>query len=412
MNCPLLHIGVCSPNTRRRSSWFAAALPNLTLLYAAALMPTTAAQSATVSTAAAAWFSVGQVDAVLPRATLLSPASSGPVRAEVLKQLYIVLPRAGLVATPLPRAPGIAAVTQPSVAGRLALHTPVLKPGQGPVLAAQGFSATDCSGVDSRTECRLPQAVPADEWQLATALEVDTVNGAAGVPGGTLNLTRSHFKQDEVLTYLASTAAKPGGVGLTSASHTVSGSGTPGGSSTSILLSPTSIFNLIRDGEYNTVAVDLSSASEASYVSGLTLSGYNTLLLIVAPGGILQLNNLTQAAGSPARQSSMVLSAALNGYISVLGGSTDGTGITKVATVRSLSVLQSGAADVVLLGFNGTTGTFTTVLQSGAGVKTLQLDNYTNDMLMNMSQTGGAAHTATGIVLKAAPGSSFVLAQQ
>jgi len=246
---------------------------------------------------------------------------------------------------------------------------------------------------------------------VATAVEIDPVSGAALVPGVSLNPTRSHFKLDEVVTYLASTVAKPGGVLPSLASLAAFDGATPDGSYTSIFLSPTSIFNLTMNGEYNNVTVDLASASEASYVTGLTLSNHNTLLLTAAPGGAMQLNNVTLAAGSPARQSSMVLSSAPNGFISVRGGATDGTGITKVATVKALSVLQNGGPHILLQGLNGTTGTVTTALQSGTALKTLKLDNYTNDMVINARQTGNSSHTATGIVLKAGQSSSFVLRQ-
>jgi hypothetical protein len=400
MNRPHLLSRACALNMRRRASWLAAALLDLAMLCTAALIPATSAQSAVAIGGGVGWFSVGQVDAVLPRATMVAPPPSD-------------LPRFALIATMLPQALGLKALAQPSIAARLALQAPTLQPGQGAVTTDNSFGPAVCDGADSRAECLLRQDLMPD-WRMA--VKIDPVSGAALAPGVTSNPTRTPYNLGEVLTYLASASASPDRVwptfSRTAASFTASDGVTSSGSSISILLSPTSSFNMIMGGEYYSVTVDLTSATEASYVTGLTLSSYNTSVMTTAPGGTLQLNNITLTAGSPALKNSLILSNALNGFISVLGGATDGSGITKVATVSSLSMLQSGAAHVVSLGLNGTTGTVTAVLQSGTGVKTLQFDNYTSDMVMNVSQTGHSSHAATGIVLKAAPDSIFVLRQQ
>ena len=309
-----------------------------------------------------------------------------------MKQLYPALPRSSLVATVLPRATGIQALAQRSGAAGLALQTPGLLPGQGAVSTDHGVGSVSCADVDKRAECPLRQD-PRPGWQMATAVEIDPVSGAVLVPGVTWNPTRAPYRLDEVLTHLASANGRPDLVRLTPSSPATGSGANPVGID-------------------NTATVDLSSASEASYVTGLTTAGYTTVVMTAAAGSTLQLNNITLTAGAPAAQNSLVLSSALNGSIAVFGGSTQGTGTTEVATIKSLSVLQSGAADRVSLGLNGTTGTVTEILQSGSGVKTLQLDNFSNDMVTSVKQSGTAAHSATGIVLKAAPHSFFVLGQQ
>lgn len=380
-----------SSNSRVRQAFCKSVLSPWALAFVAVLLPTAFAGGAVLPSDIQTTVLVRQIDAVLPRTVLLATAPQ--------------------------RVLGIAAVTQLPVAGRLTLHTPVLKPGQGPVQPAQGLNLAACADEKSRVECGLLQ-----EWgpdgRVATAADIDPVSGAAQAPGVSWNPPSTRAKLDEVLTDLASAVAKPVGLGLTSTSPkahvgTTYGAGNTvaDGTSTSFQLIPTTVFNMNLLGDYNTVTVDLMSANAASWVTGLTLSSHNTLLLLTAPGGTLQLNNVTLATGSPAQQSRMTLSSALNGFISVLGGATDGTGITKVANVKALSVLQNGGPHIVLQGLNGTVGTVTMLLQSGTPLKTLHLDNETNDMVIHVRQTGNTSHTATGIVLKAGSGSSFVLRQ-
>lgn len=409
--------GSCAPLKGKLQSFRGTVLPDLALASMALLMPAAFAQGAALSFDAKPAIAVGQVDAVLTRATVVAPPSSGPTRAEVLPQvqkelprprvltvptgsparaetvmqLYPALPRSALVATALPKATGIQALVQPSVAARLALQAPALQPGQGTESTDNSIGPASCSGAD-KPDCQLPQD-PKPDWQTTAAVEIDPVSGAALVPGVTWNPTRAPYKLDEVLTHLASAGTRPRLVWVTPSS-------------------PGTGFGADPVGLDSTTTVDLGSANEASYVTGLTPAGYTRVLITAAAGSTLQLNNITLSAGTPAALNSLRLSSALNGSIAVFGGSTQGSGFTQVATIKSLSVEQSGAADVVSLGLNGTTGTVTTVLQSGSGVKTLQLDNFTNDMVTSVKQSGNAAQSATGIVLKAAPHSLFVLVQQ
>lgn len=383
--------GAYAPSTGKQKSFCGTVLPDLALASMALLLPAASAPAAARSFDIKPEVAVGQVDAVPPRATVVAPPPSGPVRAETLKQLYPALPRFALVATALPKATGIQALAQPPVAARLALQAPGLLPGQGAVSTDNGVGPARCAGAD-KPDCPLPQA-PSPDWQMTTAVEVDPVSGDTLVPGVTWNPTRAPYKLDEVLTHLASAATRPRLVWVTPAS-------------------PWAGFGAYPVGLDSTTTVDLGSANEASYVTGLTPAGYTRVLITAAAGSTLQLNNITLSAGTPAAQNSLVLSSSLNGSIAVFGGSTRGAGFTQVATIKSLSVEQSGAADVVSLGLNGTSGTVTTVLQSGSGVKTLQLDNFSNDTVTSVKQSGNAAQSATGIVLKAAPHSLFVLVQQ
>lgn len=384
--------GACAPNTGKLQSFCGTVLPDLALASTALLMPTAFVQAAALSFDSNPEVAVGQVDAVPPRSTVVAPPPSAPARVGTLKQLYPELPRPVLVTTALPRAPGIQASAQPPVAARLALQTPGLLPGQGAVSTDNSVGLDSCAGTDKRTECLLPQD-PRPDWQTITAVEIDPVSGATMVPGVTWNPTRAPYKLDEVLTHLAGAGTRPRLVW-----------GTPS--------SPRTGFGANPPGLDSTATVDLTSASEASYVTGLTPVGYTTVLITAAAGSTLQMNNITLSAGTSAAQNSLVLSSAPNGSIAVFGGAMLGSGFTQVATIKSLSVEQSGAADVVSLGLNGTTGTVTTVLQSGSGVKTLELDNFSNDMVTSAKQSGNAAQSATGIVLKAAPHSLFVLVQQ
>lgn len=385
--------GACAPNTGKLQSFCGTVLPDLALASTALLMPTAFVQAAALSFDSKPEVAVGQVDAVSPHSTVVAPPPSAPARVGTLKQLYPELPRPVLVTTAQPRAPGIQASAQPPVAARLALQTPGLLPGQGAVSTDNSIALASCAGTDKRAECLLPQD-PRPDWQTMTAVEIDPVSGATLLPGVTWNPTSvAPYKLDEVLAHLAGAGTRPRLVW-----------GTPSGPRTGFGANPV--------GLDSTMAVDLTSASEASYVTGLTPAGYTRVLITAAAGGTLQMDNITLSAGTPAAQNSLVLSSAPNGSIAVFGGAMLGSGFTQVATIQSLSVEQSGAADVVSLGLNGTTGTVTTVLQSGSGVKTLELDNFSNDMVTSAKQSGNGAQSATGIVLKAAPHSLFVLVQQ
>jgi hypothetical protein len=240
------------------------------------------------------------------------------------------------------------------------------------------------------------------------------------IPGVTLNPRRSARSLDEMASYLASLSREMimsrSSPTADSANAHSDGSGGPGDSptgtqGTTIKVNPGTVVTIESIGTNNVISVDLLRASAASYISDLTLNGYGTALFTAAPGSTVQLSNVTLAGGTGSQTNSLVLRTAPNGTIALLGGSSTGTGSMR-AMVKDVFIVQTGGPHMVKMGLNGTSGTTLGVAQSTTAPSVLTLDIHGNNLSVSVSQSGSEGHVASGIMLKAALGSSLSLSQR
>lgn len=174
-------------------------------------------------------------------------------------------------------------------------------------------------------------------------------------------------------------------------------------------------FNMRVEGDSSFVHSFMDNAH--SYVDGLHLTGGNFAGIHDA-GGIMKVANLSVNSGG-----NLNLFAATGSEVAVYGGASslntrgaaDGRTDTTTGTVDRMHMWQDsniGAGSSAIIGLNGSTGSTWDVNQMESGVKTFQMDNYTNNASVNVMQAGAVSQTATGIAFTAAPGSTFTLTQR
>lgn len=247
-------------------------------------------------------------------------------------------------------------------------------------------------------------------------------NNVAVTASGTSNAQQFNIGQNgnsNSLTVTAGAVTGPVNINFgyvtTFAAQPVAGSAS-NDSISSIALGASAGFNVSVAGNNNYVNTGMGNAY--SYVDGLQLAGGYTSAWIYDNGGILKIANL-----SVNNSGGLDVFSATGSEVAVYGGASslntrgvaDARSSTTVGTAKKMNVYQGylvGAGSSAIIGLNGSTGSSWQVNQNDSGVQTFQMDNYTNNAVVNVTQAGDVSQTATGIAFAAASGSTFTLNQR